>query len=47
MNELYQFAIGDAQTDFDKILMMTMFYIVFQGFLFMIVELVKIGKGVK
>lgn len=45
MSQLYQYIIGGATTDFDKILQMVFFFIIFQGLLYVMMELMKIGGG--
>lgn len=47
MTDLYAFIMQGAVTDFDKILQLVFFMIIFQGLLYMMMELIKIGKGRK
>ncbi len=45
MTELYEFIVQGAVTDFDKILHVVFFMIIFQGILYLMMELIRIGKG--
>ena len=45
LNPLYDFIMSGAVDDFDKIVRLMFFLIIFRGLLFIMMELMKIGKG--
>ena len=45
MNEVYNFIVGTSVDPFEIIINITLFYLVFEGVISIIVELIRMGRG--
>ena len=45
MNEIYNYIMNGAVDPFEKIIMFSLFLLVFEGIITMIVELIRMGRG--